>query len=58
MTLISSKILMTVTKIEIMTAVKILLCQIVLDQPILMKHLELRRHPIFLQRTTEILIQN
>ena len=49
---------MTVTKIEIMTAMKILLCQIVLDQPILMKHLELRRHPIFLQRTTEILIQN
>ena len=48
---------MTATEIEMMTATKMLLDQIVSDQPILMKHLELRRHPTLPQTTTETWIQ-
>ena len=58
MTLISSKILMTATEIEMMIVMKILLYQIISDQPILMEHLELRRHPILRKTTTETWIQN
>ena len=57
-TLISSKILMTATEIEMMIVMKILLYQIISDQPILMEHLELRRHPILRKTTTETWIQN
>ena len=39
-------------------AMKILLYQIVSVQPILMKYLELRQHPILPQTTTETWIQN
>ena len=46
------------TEIEMMVAIKILLYEIVSDQPILMKHLESRRHSIFSQTTTETWIQN
>ena len=58
MTLISSKILMTATEIEMMIAMKILLYQILSDQPILIKHLELRLHPTLPQTTTEAWIQS
>ena len=48
---------MTATEKEMMIAMKILLYQIVSDQPILMKDLELRRHPVLPQTTTETWIQ-
>ena len=41
-----STILMTATEIEMMIAIEILLYQVVSDQSILMKCLQLRRHPI------------
>ena len=41
-----------------MIAMKILLYQIISDQPLLMKHLELRRHPILRKTTTETWTQN
>ena len=56
-TLISSKIMMTTTEIETMIAMKTLLYQIVLDQSILMKQLQLRRHPILPQTTMKTWIQ-
>ena len=40
---------MTATEIEMMIALEILLYQIVSDQSILMKHLQLRRHTILPQ---------
>ena len=49
---------MTATEIEMMTATKMLLDQFISDQPILMKHLELRRHGIPPQTATDALIQN
>ena len=49
---------MTATEIEMMIAIKILLYQIILDQPILMKHLEFRRYPILGKTTAETWIQN
>ena len=49
---------MTATEIEMMIAMKILIYHIVSDQPILMKHLEFRRHPILPQTTTETWTQN
>ena len=49
---------MTATEIVMMTATKMLLDQIVSDQPILMKHLELRRHAILPQAAADTWIQN
>ena len=55
--LTSSKILMTATEIAMMIAMEILLHQFFSDQSIFMKHLQLRRHPILSQTTTETWIQ-
>ena len=49
---------MTATEIEMMIAMKILLYKILSDQPILIKHLELRLHPTLPQTTTEAWIQS
>ena len=58
MTPISPKTLMAATEVAIMIAMKMLLFQIVPDQPKLMKHLELGRHPILPQTTMDTWIQN
>ena len=48
---------MTTTEIETMIAMETLLYQIVLDQSILMKQLQLRRHPILPQTTMKTWIR-
>ena len=48
---------MTATEIEIIIAMETILCQFIPDQSILMKHLQLGRHPIPPQTTTETWIQ-
>ena len=49
---------MAATEVAMMIAMKMLLFQIVPDQPKLMKHLELGRHPILPQTTMDTWIQN